>query len=1161
MLLDRMDIPDSPGRTLLSGAPEGFDACVLASMAQNGPGVLFIARDDRRMATVIDSLRFFAPATEIISFPAWDCLPYDRVSPRPDILAARVNALTELSGGDAAGPRVVVTTIAAVLQRVPVPALFMGSSLTVRPGPDAGRSAILDFLAANGFGRAEVVMEPGEYAVRGGIVDLFPPGAAAPLRLDFFDEELESIRTFEPFSQRTVEKVGSFEVKPVSELQLTGESVVAFRTGYRELFGAPAKNDHLYESISAGRRQAGMEHWLPLFTGELTSFMAYAEDIPVILDHQSGEAAEARWELISECHAARVEIQGGGIAGEETVYNPLPPGRLYVPPDEWRAALEGRVALQLTPFAAPEGSESTLDAGGRPGRDFADARARTDVNVFDVVRDHLAELRRGGRRVLIGCVSEGSRERIAGILAEHGIDSRPAGENWSPDQGLEASAIATAVLDLARGFTAPGIALVSEQDILGERLRVRARRRIRPENFIAETSALAAGDLVVHLEHGLGRYRELTALDVAGAPHDCLRVDYDGGDKLFVPVENIDVLSRYGDESSGVRLDRLGGAGWQARKAQLKKRIREMADQLIQVAASRELRPAEVMAPQDGAYDEFCAGFPYEETEDQLQAIADVIDDLAAGKPMDRLICGDVGFGKTEVALRAAFVAALSGRQVAVVVPTTLLARQHYQVFAQRFAHFPIRVAQLSRLVGAGEAEDVRMGLADGTLDIVIGTHALLAKSIRIERLGLLVIDEEQHFGVAHKERLKALRTDVHVLTLTATPIPRTLQMALTGIREMSLITTPPVDRLAVRTFVLPFDPMVIREAIQRERYRGGQLFFVCPRVADLARVAETLEELVPEARIAVAHGRMAASRLEEVMTEFYDGGYDVLLSTNIVESGLDLPAANTIVIHRADMFGLAQLYQLRGRVGRSKVRAYAYLTLPPNQLLAATAERRLEVMQTLDSLGAGFMLASHDLDIRGAGNLLGEEQSGHIREVGIELYQQMLEEAVAEAKADAGGAVESADHWSPQIDAGIPVLIPADYVPDLGVRLSLYRRLGNVRAADEIEAIAAEMIDRFGSLPDEVENLLQVVALKSVCRSAGVEKIEAGPKGAVVSFRKNEFANPAGLVEFITAQAGTAKLRPDHSLVFMRRWETAPERFDGVRYLARELSTIAAAA
>jgi transcription-repair coupling factor (superfamily II helicase) len=693
--------------------------------------------------------------------------------------------------------------------------------------------------------------------------------------------------------------------------------------------------------------------------------------------------------------------------------------------------------------------------------------------------------------------------------------------------------------------------------VLGDRMvRSQARQR-RAHNFLSEASSLAPGDLVTHIEHGVGRYLGLKAIEALGAPHDCLEIQYDGG-KLFLPVENIELLTRYGSDE-GAQLDRLGGAGWQKRKAEMKARVREIAAELMRTAAARELRHLPPIDPPTGLYDEFCARFPYQETEDQEKAIAETIADLAKGRPMDRLICGDVGFGKTEVALRAAFVAAMAGEQVAVVVPTTLLARQHYRNFAERFTGFPLKVRQLSRFVDAKEVRDTKAALADGSVDVVVGTHALLAENITFKRLGLVVVDEEQHFGVAHKERLKNLKADVHVLTLTATPIPRTLQLALSGVRDLSLITTPPVDRLAVRTFVTPFDPLVVREALLREHYRGGQSFFVAPRIADLRAAEAFLKETVPEVKTAVAHGQMQSSVLEDVMTAFYERKVDVLISTNIVESGLDIPTANTMIVERADMFGLSQLYQIRGRIGRSKARAYAYLTTPPDKKLTDTATRRLEVLQSLDQLGAGFSVASHDMDIRGAGNLLGEEQSGHVREVGIELYQEMLEEAVSSLREGGDGAgVE--EQWSPAINLGASVLIPEGYVADLNVRMSLYRRLSSLQSRADIDGFAAELIDRFGPLPEEVTHLFEIVAIKQLALEAGVEKIDAGPKGGTIAFRGNAFANPVALIKFISQHGGIMKVRPDQKIVVTRDWATAEQRLSGAKALLTQLVKLAAA-
>ncbi|MAI11760.1 MAG: transcription-repair coupling factor [Rhodospirillaceae bacterium TMED167] len=1140
-----------PKTILYAGVPEGYDAVVTAEVAATGTGrdVLFVVRDDKRLAEAVTALNFFAPDVRVLPFPAWDCLPYDRVSPRSDIIAQRIDTLTALLEQDVPGSRIVVATVAAVLQRVPAPVVFQGASLSVSQMDGISRERLVTFLDHNGYGRSDTVMEPGEYALRGSIIDLFPPGFDDPLRLDFFGDDLESIRTFDAVSQRTSGTLETFNLKPVSELQLNEDAITRFRTGYRALFGMPKSDDPLYESISAGRSFMGVEHWLPLFQESLATIVDYVPEGTIVFDYQAAESREARLTLIADCFDARTDVAAKGLVFAEAVYNPLPVERLYVPGTEFDSLLAGREVIQFHPFAAPESDGAIKDKGGRPGQTFAGARAQPELNVFDALKSVAEDEARSGRQVLLACQTEGSRERLAGMLREHGLSI-----SAEPSDAL----IQTVVLPLESGFTSPDVTVISEQDVLGERLQGRAQRRIKPENFIAEAAALHTGDLVVHAEHGIGRFEELVTLDVAGAAHDCLALTYHDGDKLFLPVENIDVISRFGEEGSEARLDKLGGVAWQARKAKLKERIREMADQLIAIAAARQLKAGEIFEPQAGPYDAFCAGFPFQETEDQTRSIGDVIGDLAAGRPMDRLVCGDVGFGKTEVALRAAFVAAMEGQQVAVVVPTTLLARQHFRVFSQRFKDFPVKVAQLSRLVGPKDVATTKAELTDGTVDIVIGTHALLAKDIQFQRLGFLIIDEEQHFGVAHKERLKQLKTNVHVLTLTATPIPRTLQLALTGVRELSLITTPPVDRLAVRTFVIPKDPMVLREAINRERLRGGQIFYVCPRISDISHLETELSELVPDLRIAVAHGQLPPTQLEDVMNTFYEGAYDLLLSTNIVESGLDLPSVNTIIIHRADRFGLAQLYQLRGRIGRSKLRGYAYLTLPQNQQVTPAAQKRLEVMQALDSLGAGFMLASHDLDIRGAGNLLGDEQSGHIKEVGIELYQQMLEEAVAAAKSadDPNGTAE--DQWTPQMDIGLPVLIPEEYVPDLSVRLALYRRAAGLLDASEIEAFAAELIDRFGSLPSEVENLLATVGIKQLCRAANVEKVDAGPKGGVITFRKNQVAYLEGLVTFITTQAGTAKLRPDHKLVFMRAWNKPSDRLAGVQYLMRQLADVA---
>jgi transcription-repair coupling factor (superfamily II helicase) len=1112
------------------GVPEGVDAAVLVRrLGEHDGPVLHIARDDTRLAGLAEAIGFFGPEIEVVQFPAWDCLPYDRVSPNGAIIAERIAALSRLQQSPAAR-RIVLTTVNAALQKVPPRQALVGAGMNLAVGDSIAPKDLAAFLDADGYNRTGTVMEPGEFSLRGGILDVFPSGEAAPVRLDFFGDVIETIKRFDPETQRSGGTVEKLAFHPASELAFDEASVARFRSSWRELFGPKAVEDPLYQSVTEGHRHPGVEHYAPLFAETMETIFDYLPNASISLDHQAEGAVAARLELVADHYAER---RGPARTGEQP-YRPIPPDMLYLDEAAWNSLLGRNKTFQFSLFAKADGAEG-VDIGGRPGPILAGQ----PLAAFD----GFADLRRGwaaSRTIIVAAWSAGSRERLALMLREHGVRDSHNVESADEARALPKGSVALAVLGLERGFLTDRLAVVAEQDLLGARIARPPKRRKRADQFIADATEIADGDLVVHQDHGIGRYAGLEAVVVNGAAHDCLRILYDAGDKLFLPVENIDLLSRFGQEGDGVSLDKLGGASWQARKARAKNRIQDMAAGLIRLAAERQMREAPILAADDGAFAEFCARFPYAETEDQARAIADVLEDFAAGKPMDRLICGDVGFGKTEVALRAAFVAAMAGTQVAVVVPTTLLARQHFRVFSERFAGLPVRVAQLSRMVTPKEATAVRAGLADGAISIVIGTHALMAKSVTFSDLGLLIVDEEQHFGVAHKERLKQLKADVHVLTLTATPIPRTLQLALTGVRDLSLITTPPVDRLAVRTFIMPFDSLVIREAIAREKFRGGQIFCVVPRIEDLDPMAVRLREIVPDIRTVMAHGRLAPTELERVMTEFGEGKFDILLATNIVESGLDMPAVNTLIIYRADMFGLAGLYQLRGRVGRGKQRGYAYLTWPAHHRLSLAAEKRLEVMQTLDQLGAGFTLASHDLDLRGAGNLLGDEQSGHIREVGIELYQQMLEDAVNAIRAEGRNKKPEERDWTPNINLGLPVLIPETYVSDLPVRLGLYRRVGALQSDAESEALAAELVDRFGKLPAEVENLLETVALKRACREAGVEKLDAGPKGMVLSFRKNEFNNPGGLVAWISSRGATLKIRPDHKLVVARDMDVA---------------------
>ncbi len=1133
----------------LAAVPRGAQPLVMADLARAAKGrAVLVTPDDAAMNGVAEAARYFAPELEVIEFPAWDCLPYDRASPALAVSARRLAALHRLQVGKQ-GSQLLVTTVNALLQRVLTPFRVREAVRELKPGMEIARDDLVALLQRQGYSRTDTVIDHGEFAVRGSIFDLFPSGLENGLRLDFFGDELESLRLFDPHTQMTTGVLDQHLLIPASEALLDEDTIKRFRSRYRERFGANATQDPIYQAISDGRRLAGMEHWLPLFEDRLsTLFDHLGNDDILVIDNAALGAADERLTDIADYHRQR----------EDGTYRPLPEDSLYLAKGELEAALAGFPIHRASIFSEPE-SATVIDFGFQSGRDFTPERARGD-NVYAAAAEHLKAAGKAGRRPLLATYSKGSRARIASIITEAGAPVELA-DCWQEALGAAAKGKPVAlVLPLEAGFANDQIDLITEADVLGDRLVRRKKRRKSADAFLAELQALNAGDLVVHVDHGIGKYLGLEAIPVGKSQHDCVMLEYHGGDKLYVPVENLEVLSRYGSSEEMVGLDRLGGEAWQKRRSRLKERIREIAHELLRTAAARSLRKAAVVETEEASYNQFVDRFPWEETDDQDRAIEEVLEDLSSGKPMDRLVCGDVGFGKTEVALRAAFATAMSGRQVAVVAPTTLLARQHYENFAARFSGFPLKVGRLSRLVGSKEAAQTRDGLKSGDVDIVIGTHAILSKSTEFKNLGLVIVDEEQRFGVTHKEKLKQLRADVHVLTLTATPIPRTLQMAMSGLRELSTIQTPPVDRLAVRTYVMEWDDMVMREALLREHHRGGQSFIVVPRISDMPEIEDWLHKHVPEVKAISAHGQMSPTEVEERMSAFYEGKYEVLLSTTIVESGLDIPSANTIVIHRADRFGLAQLYQLRGRVGRSKLRAYAYLTTPADTALSEVAEKRLKVLGDLDSLGAGFQLASHDLDIRGAGNLLGDEQSGHIREVGFELYQSMLEDAILAAKAGDAGLEREAGP-SPQITVDAPIMIPEEYVPDLAVRMGLYRRLNDARDQGEIEALAAEMIDRFGPLPPPTANLVKLIEIKRQAILANIAKIDVGARGTLVTFHNDDFPDPAGLLAWVERVGEDAKLRPDMKLVLSRAWSDPQSRLNGLFQLTKGLSGIVARA
>lgn len=1143
-----------------SSVAKGFGAFLAGNFAQNSStDILYILEDGTALADAAAEAAYLYPDLQILKFPAWDTVPYDRTSPNPAIVAQRIACLAELASNPTPKkPRLILTSVGAVLQKLPPQKIFLNSMREVSVGNKLNFDDFLHYAAVNGYTRTAQVFEPGEFAVRGDIIDIFPTGTDEPLRIDLFDDEVERIRTFDVMTQRTTGELKSYRFEVMSEVVLDANTIKCFRSKYREAFGADFNGDEIYEAVSSGRKYIGVENWLPFFYDDpLPTLFDYLPAAALVVSDKVFEAAVSKADSIADYYHARLEALKIKSSAETEAYRPVKPELLYLTDKQFEQKTADKKAVVLTAMNIPA-AETVIDCQLVPGRDFSSAKNIAAGEVYLELKNYLAENKKLKR--VIACSSEGSRERLFSLMSEYEIPELTFADTWQEALQKASSKTVLTLMPLAHGFKGEGLCLISEQDILGEKQNRRKQKKFTSKDFIADVSSLSVGELVVHIEHGIGRFMGLETITAGGAPHDCLKIIYAHEDKLFVPVENIDVLSRYGLDDDNIELDTLGGAAWSAKKARVKAKIRDIAEKLIKIAAERHLKKAECFVPPQGMFDDFCARFPYNETDDQLNAISDVMADLNASIPMDRLICGDVGFGKTEVALRAAFAVAASGAQVALIVPTTLLARQHYQNFKARLEGFPIRVRMLSRLVTPKEARETKQGLKEGSVEIVIGTHALLSEKIEFCNLGLLIIDEEQHFGVAHKEKLKQIKSDVHVLTLTATPIPRTLQMSLTGVKSLSVIATPPVDRLAARSFVMPFDKVMIKEAVYREKYRGGQTFFVCPRVSDIHEVEKELKNLLPDVKILVAHGQMPVKQLEEVMNEFADGQGDILLSTTIIESGIDMPRVNTMIVYRADMFGLAQLYQLKGRIGRSKVRGYAYFTVPPKRKLKPIAERRLSILQALDTLGAGFSLASHDMDIRGAGNILGEEQSGHIKEVGVSLYQHMLEEEVLRLRSGvlADEQAKEVQDWAPQITTGIPIMIPESYVRDLGIRLGLYKRIGDIKDNEGIADMKEELIDRFGKLPPEVENLLTTVEIKIMCRTAGIDRVDAGAKGLLIGFRNNVFSKPEKLMDLIVSSFGAIKVRPDQRLFIEKDLSSYDTRVAVIKQYVGKIAALA---
>jgi len=1108
----------------IPSAAKGFFSSFHQSLKSDENIMIACSSEDEAISIYNQVLFFIASSNNPVSvfyFPSFDTVPYDRISPNNAILAERAKVLSELALAPE-GRKILVTNAANFLVKLPPPSTFIASSLTLKKGVKYSLKEFSSFLVDNGFSRTQTAIDGGDFAVRGDIIDVVLQEMSA-YRVNFSWDKIESIKQYDPASQLSSKSQDTLSISPASEIILNDETIKNFKGNYLTTFGVNYANQPVYEALIEGRKFPGFEYLLPLFYNELSSIFDYLANARVIYDNLSLQAIAEFEASFLDFHSSRLQSNKVPSNG---FYPVLSPEKLYLTASQVKESLGKYSNIFIDPGATEDKPALKVDI--KLIDDFKDEEALKKTK-FDKLVDLARENK--DKTIIICCRSTSGFERLKSMGASAGYKIN----NITTIAGAKAgtSLLNVAKLHLKSGFHTDKYLFISEQNIFGEKFAGNQTSKRRLKNILTELDSLEEGELVVHKEHGIGKFMAVETLQVGGYPHDCLKILYAGNDRLYVPVENIELIKKYGNFEA--ELDKLGGTSWQKRKAKIKNRINDIAEELLKVAASRKLAVTIPVEYDTAAYDKFCAKFKYTETEDQLRSIEDIKQDLTSGELMDRLICGDVGFGKTEVAMRAVFMIAANTdepAQIAIIAPTTILCKQHYLNFLERFKDFGFNILQLSRLVKQSEVKSIKDQIKNGKATIIIGTHALLAKNIEFSNLKLLIIDEEQHFGVGQKERLKQLKSEVHVLSLSATPIPRTLQMSLTGLKELSLIATPPLDRLAVRTTVMPFDAVILRDALLREHFRGGKSFYVCPRIKDIHDIEKKLQEIVPELKYKIAHGQMPPSLVENVMNDFYDGKFDILLSTTIIESGIDVATANTMIIHKADQLGLSQLYQLRGRVGRSNARGYAYLTLSNHKKITKHAVKRLEIMQTVDSLGAGFAIASHDMDIRGFGNLVGEEQSGQVREVGIELYQEMLDEQIALLKND--HAALQKDNFSTTINLGLPIFISNDYIADSGLRLGIYRRIGNLATLDELEHFKNEMIDRFGALPLEFENLLTTVKIKQICQSLKIESLDAGKGGFVIKFFAN--SNVADMViKFVSLYPRDAKIKPDNKLIFVK--------------------------
>lgn len=1100
--------------SIIDGSYGYFIEKLSAAQSRN---IIFVTSDNTRTSRIASEIQFFKPST--LLFPGWDSTFYDLVSPSKNILETRINTLSAISNST---NNIVVTSLASLVQKTISKETLNKHTKKLSNGDKVDREKLIDFLISNNYSRVSTTSEQGEFSVRGGIIDIFVNGGKHGYRIDFFGDQIEKIKSFDPGTQTSVAELDSITIIPASELVLNEEYIGMFKDNLLNKAGPKIQDLNIIENLEQGMKPNAIEQYLPLFY-KLSSVLEYMNNPIIIFDKFLEKDAENIFKKIHSAYEERKEYS-------DLPESILPPDMLWMTKEEYQDSLKTHNVICL------DLSSERVDISPPPN--FKILSQQNQRGAIELLKEFLGNEYKNNKNVILSAFTKGSQMRLAKIMKDYDIAHKVCESIPSDFQPL----LHIIVSPVDEGYICPEYAFITEKNIFGNAISKLTKKRSNQLKNNTSPASFAMDELVVHNEYGIGRFKGLETIELSDTKHECIKLEYAGEDKLFIPVENINLITKYGSEDSTAQLDSLGTNTWTIKRAKAKEKVKKSAAYLMQIAAQRHQKTADKLEIMPGLYEEFCTTFPYVETEDQDNAINAVREDLASTKAMDRLVCGDTGFGKTEVAIRAAFIAIKAGKQVALICPTTLLAKQHFKLFKSRLEKFKINVVQLSRLVSSKDTRENIESINKGTADLVIGTHALLNDKIKFKDIGLLIIDEEQHFGVAQKEKLKKFKENIHILTLSATPIPRTLQMSLTGIKDLSVISTPPVNRINTKTVITKFDELIIKEALMKERQRNGQSFYICPRISDLDDIKKLLSRITPSLKVEAVYGKMSPATIDKIMGDFCDGKFDVLLCTSIIESGIDIPTANTMIVHKSDYFGLSQMYQIKGRIGRSNIESFAYFTFASNKAIKDTTLTKLEVLQKNNHLGAGFSIASHDMDIRGYGNMVGEAQSGHIKDIGVELYQNMLTEEINKIKVG-DDETKAEPEFTPQINLGTEVFIPEDYVTDFDLRLTLYRRIADLQNEEELQSFAAEMNDRFGELPVEMENLLNIITIKNLCYRCGISKIDASEKGFAITFVDGGEKQSDKILKFILSRQEKINVKPNNRIVVMKAMQNPQER------------------